>query len=135
MANIIDMELMRHADSLTAPAFADVQSKVDQSFGMFMDVTIPMRQQNIESSALRQGMQQTVSAAGSALGTYLTGGWNQVAGMMAAPAQAQQVIGPGLGRNPGPMQQAPQYGGAMASDPAMSSWFNAGPYSTQMTGF
>tara|TARA_R100000808_G_C2086899_1_gene108739 strand:+ start:78 stop:473 length:396 start_codon:yes stop_codon:yes gene_type:complete len=131
----MDMSLYKIAAATTEPAFADVQSKLDQSFGLFMDVTIPMRERNRENDALRQGMQQTVSAAGAALGTYVTGGWNQVAGMMAAPAPAQQVIGPGLGRNPGPVQQAPQYGGAMASDPAMSSWFSAGPMATQMGGW
>ena len=86
MANIMDMSLYKIAAATTEPAFADVQKKLDQSFGLFMDVTIPMRQENIESSAMRQGLQQTVSAAGSALGTWATGGFNQLSSMFAKPA-------------------------------------------------
>ena len=137
MANIMDMSLYKIAAATTEPAFADVQKKLDQSFGLFMDVTMPMKQANIESRALRQGMQQTVSAAGSALGTWATGGFTGLAGMFATPAaappQSQQVLGTSVGRSP--VQQAPQYGGAMASDPAMAPWFSGGPMATQTGGW
>ena len=115
MANIMDMSLYKIAVGTTEPAFADVQKKVDQSFGLFMDVTMPMKQENIESSEMRQGMQQTVSAAGSALGTWAGTG---LAGLFAKPAAAPLLQSPSRG----PVQRYDT--NPMASDPAMAPWFS-----------
>ena len=88
MANIIDMSLIQAAIGLTAPAFADVQEKVDQSFSLFMDVTLPMREANRESNPLRQSLQRFASSGSAMLGTAAAGG---IVDMFKAPAQAPQM--------------------------------------------
>ena len=135
MANILDMSLIQAAIGLTEPAFSQVQERVDQSFGLFMDVTLPMQQANRDANPFRQSLNQLASSGGSMLGTAAAGGiQNMFRAPAVAPTQSQNVFGGGgmggmMRQNPGIMQQT------VGQDPAMSSWFNAGPYSTQMTGF
>tara|TARA_Y100001963_G_C6632996_1_gene377181 strand:- start:360 stop:779 length:420 start_codon:yes stop_codon:yes gene_type:complete len=127
MANIIDMSLIQAATALTAPAFADVQEKVDQSFSLFMDVTLPMREENLQSNPLRQSLQSFASSGAAMLGTKAAGG---IVDMFRAPAtpppvQSQRVFGGGMGgtmqQTSGIMQQT------VGQDPAMAPWFSGLP--------
>ena len=88
MANILDMSLIQAAIGLTEPAFSQVQERVDQSFGLFMDVTLPMQQANRDANPLRQSLNQLASSGGSMLGTAAAGG---IQNMFSAPAVAPQM--------------------------------------------